>query len=306
MTTEAEKHALPAVSLAAMPGRWRATLELARELERRDCAGVYCASFGDGMGLCEALALTTERLAIGTAIAIIYTRHVNDWAQSAATLHELSAGRFHFGVGVSHAPVHKRMGLQTGRPLADMRRFVDELRAVPRAGPMPPLVLAGLRDPMVRLAGEIADGVVFANASRRHMAHSLSVLPAEKLADPAFFVGNMIPTCISDDIAAAAAVTRKILSSYVVLPNYREYWKAAGWVDEMAAVERGLASGDREAVSRALSDRWLEDTTLFGPAAKVREGLKAWYAAGVRRPILVPSSTAGGQMKAFEELLAAF
>ncbi len=297
---------LPAVCLAAMPGRWQATLDLARELERRDCAGIYCASFGDGMGLCEALALTTERIAIGTAIAVIYSRHVSDWAQSAASIHELSGGRFHFGVGVSHAPVHKRMGITPGRPLTDMRRFVEELRAVPRAGALPPLVLAGLRDPMVRLAGEIADGVVFANASRRHMAHSLSVLPEAKRADTAFFVGNMIPTCISEDVAAAAAVNRKTLSGYVILPNYREYWKAAGWVDEMAAVERALGAGDREGVTRALSDRWLEDTTLFGPITRIRDQLAAWQDAGVRQPILVPSSISGGQMKAFAELLAAF
>ncbi len=47
--------ALPAVALAAGPGRRQKTLDLARELERRGFAGIYCASFGDGVGLCEAL-----------------------------------------------------------------------------------------------------------------------------------------------------------------------------------------------------------------------------------------------------------
>jgi len=42
----------PAVSLAAMAGRRQATLEVAREIERRGFSGIYCASFGDGMGLC--------------------------------------------------------------------------------------------------------------------------------------------------------------------------------------------------------------------------------------------------------------
>jgi alkanesulfonate monooxygenase SsuD/methylene tetrahydromethanopterin reductase-like flavin-dependent oxidoreductase (luciferase family) len=55
-----------------------------------------------------------------------------------------------------------------------------------------------------------------------------------------------------------------------------------------------------------MSDRWLRDVTLFGSVAEVREGLEAWLAAGVKTPILVPSSTSGGQMKALEELLAAF
>ena len=55
-----------------------------------------------------------------------------------------------------------------------------------------------------------------------------------------------------------------------------------------------------------MSDRWLADVTLFGSAAEVREGVEAWYAAGVKTPILVPSSTEGGQMRAFAELFAAF
>ena len=48
---------LPAVALAAVPGRRKATLELAREIERRGFSGIYCATYGDGVGLCEAVAL---------------------------------------------------------------------------------------------------------------------------------------------------------------------------------------------------------------------------------------------------------
>ncbi len=296
---------MPAIALAAVPGRRRAILEVGREIERRGFSGIYCASFGDGLGLCEALALVTERIRIGTAIAILYTRHVTDYAQTAALVHELSGGRFDFGIGVSHGPVHQRLGLAVGKPLADVHRFVEDLRAVPRVGELPPVVLAGLRDPMVRLAGEIADGVVFANAARSHMGHSLGLLPAEKRA-AGFFVGNMIPTCISDDVAAAAAVNRKTLTSYAFLPNYRAYWKAAGYVEEMEAIERAIEAREPDRIPALLSDRWLEDTTLFGSAAQVREGVARWFEAGVGTPILVPSSAAGNQMKAIEELFAAY
>ena len=55
-----------------------------------------------------------------------------------------------------------------------------------------------------------------------------------------------------------------------------------------------------------MSDRWLADATLFGPAAQVREGVEAWHAAGVSTPILVPSSAVGNQLKAVEEIFAAF
>ena len=61
-----------------------------------------------------------------------------------------------------------------------------------------------------------------------------------------------------------------------------------------------------ERVPALLSDRWLADTTLFGTATEVRDGVEAWRESGVRTPILVPSSAVGNQLKAFEELFAAF
>jgi hypothetical protein len=99
---------------------------------------------------------------------------------------------------------------------------------------------------------------------------------------------------------------RRTLTGYVMLPNYRNYWIEAGYEDEMRAIEAAQRAGDIAKVPSLMSDRWLRDVTLFGTAAQVREGVDAWYAAGVRTPIVVPSSAAGGQMKAFEELFAAF
>ena len=116
----------------------------------------------------------------------------------------------------------------------------------------------------------------------------------------------MIPTCISDDRAAAAAVNRKTLTSYVKLPNYQNYWIEAGYEQEMLAIRAAIARGDDARIPELMSDRWLSDVTLFGPAKDVREGVEAWRAAGVRTVIVVPSSTRGGQLKAFEELIAAF
>ena len=121
-----------------------------------------------------------------------------------------------------------------------------------------------------------------------------------------FFIGDMIPTCINDDVEAAKAVNRKTLTSYAMLPNYRNYWKEAGYEEEMTAIERAVEAKEFDKVPALLSDKWLADTTLFGSASTVREGVEAWFDAGVRTPILVPSSANGGQMKAFEEMLAIF
>jgi len=297
---------LPAVALAAVPKRRQATLELGREIEKRGFAGIYCASFGDAMGLSQALAQVTERIPFGTSIVNLYMRHVSDYAQSAALIHELSNGRFRFGVGVSHGPVHRRAGIEVGKPLSDMREFITNLRAVPRIGDLPPIVVAGLRTKMVALASELAEGVVFANASRSHFATSISVLTEEQRSGDDFFIGNMIPTCISDDLEAAAAVNRKTLTMYLGLPNYRNYWKEAGYVEEMTAIEAALEAGDRDRLPELMTDQWLSDSTLYGPADRVLDGLAAWYDAGLRTPILVPSSAVGNQMKAFEEFFALF
>ena len=156
---------------------------------------------------------------------------------------------------------------------------------------------------MIRLAEEIGDGMVFANGARSHMADSLSVL-SDDARDGDFFIGNMIPTCVSDDRAAAAAVNRRTLTSYAMLPNYRNYWKEAGYEEEMVGVEAAMAAGEPDRVPDCLSDRWLEDTTLFGSAAEVREGIEAWFDAGIKTPIIVPSSANGGQFVAFEEFFS--
>ncbi len=296
----------PAISLVAVPGRRRLTIELAQEIERRGFAGIYSPSMFGNMSLCEALAWNTKTIPFGTAIAPIYARTVGDFAQSAAFMHEISGGRFRMGIGVAHGPSHVRMGVTPGKPLGDTRSFIERFRAQDGLGTLPPIIVAALRRKMVALSGELSQGVVFANASLSHMKESLAALPAAKRDDPAFFIGDMLPVCISDDIEAAKAVNRRSLTSYAFLPNYRNYWKEAGYVEEMAAIERAIAEGRRDDVPKYFTDKWLADNTLFGPATKVREGVEAWQAAGVRTPVIVPSSAAGNQLKALEEIFAAF
>ena len=175
----------PAVSLAAVPGRRKATVDMAKRLEDEGFTGLYCPSFGDGLGLCEAIALSTRQIPLGSSIANIYTRHAFDFAQTAALIHELSGGRFRFGVGISHGPAHERLGVKPGKPLEDMRRFVQDLKAgAKQVGELPPITLATLRKKMTGLAGEIAQGAVWANAARAHMPESLKALPDAARTSP--------------------------------------------------------------------------------------------------------------------------
>lgn len=296
--------ALPALSLIAVPGRRAATVELATEIERRGFAGIWCPSYGDCMALCQEIAHATSTIPFATSIQPIYLRHAVDLANHASFLHEVAKGRFHLGIGVSHGPVHQSLGANPGRPLADMRAYVERMRANEKAaGPLPPLVLATLRDKMLDLAVEIGGGAVWANASVS--AIGAQAARARARAADGFVLANMVPTVIDDDRDAARAVHRRTLTGYVQLPNYRNYWKAGGYVEEMEAIEAAIAAGERSRLPELMPDHWLDDVTLSGSPAQVREGVERWQATGVT-PILVPSATSGGQMKAFADVFAMY
>jgi alkanesulfonate monooxygenase SsuD/methylene tetrahydromethanopterin reductase-like flavin-dependent oxidoreductase (luciferase family) len=166
-----------------------------------------------------------------------------------------------------------------------------------------PIYLATLRDGMLALATEIADGAIWANAALSAIRAQLARV--DGAGRDGFFRSNMIPTVIDDDRQAAAAVNRKTISVYLTLPNYRRYWRAVGYGDEIDAVEAALEAGERDRLPSLVGDRWLDDVTLSGSAATVREGLEAWQAAGVL-PIAVMSSTSGGQVKGVQELFDAY
>jgi len=297
---------LPALNLVAAPGERLATLDLAREIERRGFAGISVSSQFSNTAQCLGLAFATERIPFATAIAPIYAQTADEFANSAAYLHEVSGGRFQFGIGIAHGPAHARMGVTPGKPLADIRAFVAKLRSYDGIGALPPIILAALRHRMVALAAEIAEGLVYANASLSHTRQSLAAIPAAKRGDPNFFIGNRIRTCISDDESEAKAVLRRTVTNYALMPNYRNYWKEAGYVEEMTAIEKAVAEHRLDDLPKYLPDRWLADITLFGPAARIRAGVEAWRAAGINTPVLVPLSADGEQRTAIRQVFDAF
>lgn len=294
---------MPAVAMVAVPGRRKKMLDIAREIEAKGFSGIFAPSFGDCIGLCQAIGSVTNRVEFGTAIQPIYFREPAELARSASFIHELSDGRFRLGIGVSHGPVHKMMNLTVGKPLSDTREYVAAMRAAEaQTGPLPPITLATLRDKMLGLSAEIAEGAIWANGARSHMKTQLAKID---VSDD-FYKGDMVPTVISDDKEAAANVCRKTLMGYIALPNYRNYWKAAGYEQEMTDIEKAFEDKAHDKLPGLMTDKWLSDVTLYGTASEVREGVEAWFDAGIKSPILVPSSAAGGQMKAYEELFAAY
>ena len=291
---------LPALSLIGVATKRNAILELAVQAEQRGFAGLASPGIHGNLALCGSLAHVTSRIPFWTSIQPIYHSHHAEVATTAAHIAEVSGGRFRLGLGVSHAPAMSRLGVDTSKPLADMREFVLGLRAAQRAaGEIPPIYLATLRNKMLDLALAVAEGAIWANASLRHMPNQVARVPAERRQS--FFLANMLPTVIDADRAAARAVHRRTLQVYVSLPNYRNYWKQAGYEAEMAAIEEALAAGDRDRLPELMTDAWIDDCTVSGSPTEVRDSLTAWSATGVL-PIVVMSSTTGGQAKAIREL----
>jgi hypothetical protein len=196
--------------------------------------------------------------------------------------------------------VTQRLGVSTGKPLSDIAEYVETMRANERfGGALPPIYLATLRNKMLQLATDVAEGAIWANASLSHMSKQLDEVPSARRDD--FFLSNMIPTVIDEDIEAARAINRRTLTGYVSLPNYRNYWRAAGYEEEMTAIEAALAAGDKDKLPSLMTNKWLDDNTISGPASLVRERFEEWANVGVM-PIAVMSSTSGGQVKAINEL----
>src|SRR5437660_742237 len=128
-----------------------------------------------------AYAGATQRVKLGTGVLPIYTRHPTAMVQMAATLDELSGGRFILGLGVSHkVTVEAMWGLALDKPVAAMREYLTIVRASIRDGSCSiegefftarwrysgprradlPIMISALNPRMLELAGELADGVV--------------------------------------------------------------------------------------------------------------------------------------------------
>src|ERR1700730_769344 len=108
---------LPALNLVAQPGQRRATLDLAREIERRSFAGISVSSQYSNMAQCLGLAFATERIPFATAIAPIYAQTADDSPERPPPVQKLRGGRFQCAGGAAPPPSHARMGVTPGKPL---------------------------------------------------------------------------------------------------------------------------------------------------------------------------------------------
>ena len=286
------------------PGRRADVVALAREVEARGFPGVFSESPGDNLALSLAVLERTERITVGTGIAGIYLRHPHTMATGASLIEELHPGRFLLGLGTSNVPFHEEMGIRYGRPLDDMRRYVQNLRSVTEGAPCPPIVVAALRKRMSALAGEIGDGVMWANAALSHLPFSLAQIPAERRSS--LILSNSAPVCVSEDRGAALAAIRRYLLFYLKLPNYQNYFVEAGYEEEVAAARSAIDNADDEGVMAAIPEMMASDVVLFGTEAEVLDRAEAWAAAGITHLVLDCTSATGDRLEAAYEVMQVF
>ncbi len=286
-----------AVAFAVMPDApLEKLVEWAREAEDLGFAGVYMTEANtDSLACSLALGAHTQRIGLGTAISNIYLRHPTLLASEAATVYQRTGGRFVLGLGTGHRESNSRLGIEMGQPLARMRETVATLRrmldggaTLPKVSGKLPIYLAGVSRPMVRLAGEIADGVIFNFFPPARVREALGeIAEGARVAgrDPAAVKPVLFATAfISDDLEAARRPARTLLSRYGALRFYANMMSKAGFEREIAAIS--AAGSNAAAALAAVSDAMIDATLLVGPESRVRERLAELCAPGVAEAIV--------------------
>ena len=300
----------------------RAFVEVAAEAEVAGYDRLWAAEAGnnDAFGLLTAVALGTRAVGLATGVVPIYTRTPSLVAQSAATLQDVSGGRFTLGVGTSSKTIVEGWnGTPYDQPLGRIKEYVDVVRRLlagekldhtgvfydvhgyqlllNNPSPPPPIIIGALNERMLRAGGEVADGVclnwIGAHAVAAALAH---VRAGPRPTSNACFVR----VCVTDDVESVRRWARREVMSYVTVPAYRKAFGVQGWGAVTAKAMELWAGGDRKGAAASLPDELLDTLVLAGDAAEVRQRFEAYRAAGVDEPValLVSGQSAPAAVRA--------
>jgi probable F420-dependent oxidoreductase len=218
-----------------------------------------------------------KSIVVATGIASIWARDPMAMSTGAKTLGEAYPGRFVLGIGVSHPHVVAARGQVYERPVARMRRYLEEMDAAEYHGPEPaePVtrLLAALRPPMLRLAAELADGAHPYFVPVEHTARARELLGRDALLAPEQAI------LLERDPDRARRVAREHTSFYLTAPNYSENLRSLGWDPE------DFAEGGTDALVDAL--------VAWGDEAAIRARVEAHLAAGADHVCIQPLAPRG-------------
>jgi probable F420-dependent oxidoreductase len=310
----------------------RAAVDLAAGAEPLGYTDVWTAEVGavDAFSPLAAIAERTSTVRLGAGLIPAYTRPPALAAMSAASVQGISGGRFVLAIGTSSPPiVGGWMGLRFERPLATMREYVEVLREAlagkkvshrgealrsegfrlqTDVGTPVPIHLGALGPEMCRLAGAVADGVLFflmtPEGVRRALEH-VAAGAAEAGRDPENLdVVIRLPVVLDEPADVHAFMTRRLITSYAITPGYNRSLARQGFTREAAAILEAWNAGNRDGASSAVTDEMVERLFLPLDAAGARARIEDYRAAGVRTPILMPLSFAGSPEERAERVTA--
>jgi probable F420-dependent oxidoreductase len=288
----------PAVDLGRL-GVWSHLDSLPIEDARDFARGVDELGFGtlwvaetvgrEPFTLLGLLAGETLEVRLGTSIASIWGHDAQTTRMAALTLAEATGGRFVLGLGVSHPHLAERLrGHTFDRPLTRMREFLAAYRSAIYKGPMgegvvePPVLLAALRERMLRLAASEADGAFPYLVTSERVAWMRAVLntaaaEAGRSRRPALAVS--LPAVLEPDAAAARAAARAYLAPYLRTPAYQAAWEAQGF---------GPTDWEKPG-----TDGLVDAMVAWGDAEAIHGRIGEMVAAGADHVALIPLSPDG-------------
>ena len=259
--------------------------------------------------------LATERISLGTAIAVAFPRSPMIMAQTAWNLAALSRGRFILGLGTQIKPhITKRFSVKWGKPVKQLREYIESLRAICRSfltgddlnyrgeyyrfshlspfvspAPMPyhqiPIYIAGVNTGLAKLAGELCDGFhVHSFHTPRYLREVL--LPAFRAGrDAAGRSDRLTLSCAvfvvtGEDGAAVEAskqLTKSQIAFYASTPSYSKVLELHGWTDLIPQLNALLRRNRWSEMHSLISDDMLATFAVIAPPDELPYKLRERY-----------------------------
>ena len=301
---------------------FRGSIALAQEAERLGYRSLWTAEVSglDALTVLSAYATATSRVQLGTAVIAIQSRTPVMTAMSFASLHQLSEGRAIIGVGVGSPIIAERWhGVAYPPAVTAMREAVTIMRQVlkgertnfegkyyrskgfqlgvtlPKDKPVP-IYLAALNPAMLRLAGEVADGVLFNYSPPETIGPMIAEVRkgAEAVGrDPrAIDYAMYVRCCVTNEPQPAVQAYKRELSSYGFVDSYVRMFTRYGFGDDMQGFRKLWQEGKREDAVQCISDKMAHTLAAIGPKEKAQDYIRNCRAAGLTHPILFPIGSA--------------
>ncbi|MDZ7727700.1 MAG: LLM class F420-dependent oxidoreductase [Dehalococcoidia bacterium] len=287
--------------------------DLVQEAERLGYSDAWSSEV-DGLDIFTPVATVAAHtnMRVGTAIANVYSRGPAALAQSAAGMSELSDGRFVFGIGSGSATtVETWNSIQFTKPVTRVREMVSFLRQVfggervtfdgstfqvggfrlsrPPAHPIP-IHVAALREGMLRVAGEIADGCIINWLSAEDAKTSVRIVreaaeAAGRNPDDVEITARLM-VMLDPDTDESGVFMRRVINGYLNVPVYRAFHEWLGRGPAMQATWDAWDAGDRRGAVSVMPQKVVDDLMLHGTAAERREHISRYLDAGVNTVFL--------------------